>query len=104
MKIITCSSIISMLTNKMRDRINKTTLPVSIITMAHLINQIKMTMKHNAHNKDLTQDNHNKRIVDKIIDKGTYILRPLLPSWDAKYNQDSGLELIIKHIIVIKIK
>ena len=79
MKIITCSSIILMLTNKMRDKINKTTLPVSIITMAHLKNQIKTTMKHNAHNKDLTQDNHNKRIVDKIIDKGTYILRPLLP-------------------------
>ena len=79
MKIITCSSIILMLTNKTRDKINKTTLPVSIITMAHLINQIKMTMKHNAHNKDLTQDSLNKRIVDKIIDKGTYILRPLLP-------------------------
>ena len=79
MKIITCSSIILMLTNKMRDKINKTTLPVSIIIMAHLINQIKMTMKHNAHNKDLTQDSLNKRIVDKIIDKGTYILRPLLP-------------------------
>ena len=79
MKIITCSSIILMLTNKMRDKINKTTLPVSIITMAHLINQIKTTMKHNVHNKDLTQDSLNKRIVDKIIDKGTYILRPLLP-------------------------
>ena len=79
MKIITCSSIILMLTNKMRDKINKTTLPVSIITMAHLINQIKTNMKHNAHNKDLTQDSLNKRIVDKIIDKGTYILRPLLP-------------------------
>ena len=79
MKIITCSSIILMLTNKMRDKINKTTLPVSIITMAHLINQIKTTMKHNAHNKDPTQDSLNRLIVDKIIDKGTYILRPLLP-------------------------
>ena len=104
MKIITCSSIISMLTNKTKVKINKTTLLVSIITTAHLINQIKTTMKHSAHNKDLTPDSLNRQIVDRITDRGTFTLQPLLPLWGAKYNQDSASEQIINLTIVIKNK
>ena len=104
LKIITCSSITSTLTNKMKVRINKTTLPVSIIITAHLINRIKTTTKHNGHNSDLTQDNLNRRIVDKITDRGTYTQRPQQLSWDAKCSQDSAWELTIRRTIVIKIK
>ena len=35
-------------------------------------------MSLNAHSKDLTQDNLNRQIVDKITDKGTFTRRPQL--------------------------
>ena len=89
MKIITCSSITLTLTSKTTVR-NKTILVESIITTAHLINQIKMTMNHSALNKDLTQGNLNRQIVDKITDRGTFTLLHQLLSWVAKYNQDSA--------------
>ena len=103
MKIITCSSITSTLTNKTTVRINKKTVEL-IITTAHLINQIKTTTKLNDHNRDPTQDSLNRLTVDKITDRGTYTLQLQQPSWVAKCNQDSVSELIIRRTVVIKIK
>ena len=47
-------------------------------------------MNHSALNKDLTQGNLNRQIVDKITDRGTFTLLHQLLSWVAKYNQDSA--------------
>ena len=105
MKIITCSSITSTLINKMMVRINKKTVLVSIITMAHHTNQIKTTMKHSGHNNsDPTQDSLSRRTVDRTTDRGTYTQRPQRPSWVAKCNHVNVLEPIIRRTIAIKIQ
>ena len=79
MKTITCSSITLTLTNKTKAKISKKLVLVSIITTAHLINQIKTTTKHSARNSDPTQDNLNRQIVDRITGRGTYTQRPQQP-------------------------